>query len=538
MDRDYEHRPELDRYDARGIDDQLQQELSLDGRAHAEEDLNQQDRYRAAGRRPNAFMANDDDFDDEEEVLQAMKQERMRMMMRDDGGDANGLGAGSGSGLDQILDFEDVKGPLSIWLKKPDVIKFISRQFNQFLRNFKNDTGTFLYEEKIHEMCQNNKQSLEIVFNHLSTKQPTIAIWLAEEPALMLPILNEVAMELVSEVYPDYNRMFQQIFVRVKDLPVEDKLRDLRQVHLNAMIKIRGVVTKRTGVFPELKESWYRCRGCSNLEGPFYNNTTEEGRVHLGSCMICSAGKDSYVLEDQNCIYRNYQKWTIQETPGSVPPGRVPRHKDVMILNDLVDSARPGDEVEITGIFMNKFDYGANVKHGFPVFSTVIEANNVKRFGDEQIVELTDEDKQEIRRLSKLPDIGDKVFESIAPSIYGHKFIKKGLTLAMFGGVAKDIGGKHRIRGDINMLLLGDPGTAKSQFLKYVEQIFPRVVYTTGKGASAVGLTAGVHKDPITQEWVLEAGALVLADKGVCLIDEFDKMNDQDRTSIHEAMEQ
>jgi DNA replication licensing factor MCM2 len=108
----------------------------------------------------------------------------------------------------------------------------------------------------------------------------------------------------------------------------------------------------------------------------------------------------------------------------------------------------------------------------------------------------------------------------------------------MFGGEAKDIGGKHRIRGDINVLLLGDPGTAKSQFLKYVEQVFHRVVYTTGKGASAVGLTAGVHKDPITNEWTLEGGALVLADKGLCLIDEFDKMNDQDRTSIHEAMEQ
>lgn len=167
-------------------------------------------------------------------------------------------------------------------------------------------------------------------------------------------------------------------------------------------------------------------------------------------------------------------------------------------MNDLVDTARPGDEVEITGIFMNKFDYGGNIKHGFPVFNTIIEANNVKRFGDERHVELTDEDKSEIRRLSKKPNIADIIFESIAPSIFGHKFIKQGLTLAMFGGVPKDIGGKHKIRGDINMLLLGDPGTAKSQFLKYVEQIFPRVVYTTGKGASAVGLTAGVHRDPVT----------------------------------------
>lgn len=129
------------------------------------------------------------------------------------------------------------------------------------------------------------------------------------------------------------------------------------------------------------------------------------------------------------------------------------------------------------------------------------------------------------------------MINSIAPSIYGHNYIKKALALAMFGGEAKDVGGKHRIRGDINVLLLGDPGTAKSQFLKYVEQVYHRVVYTTGKGASAVGLTAGVHRDPITGEWTLEGGALVLADKGLCLIDEFDKMNDQDRTSIHEAME-
>jgi len=243
-------------------------------------------------------------------------------------------------------------------------------------------------------------------------------------------------------------------------------------------------------------------------------------------------------VDEVNTVYRNYQKMTIQETPGTVPPGRVPRQKEVYVLNDMVDSARPGDEVEITGIYINRFDYFGNVKHGFPVFNTIIEANFIRRYTDEDVVELTEEDKQYIRGLSREPNIGRKIVNSIAPSIYGHQYVKKGLTLAMFGGEAKDINGKHRIRGDINMLLLGDPGTAKSQFLKYVEQVFHRCVYTTGKGASAVGLTAGVHKDPVTKEWTLEGGALVLADKGLCLIDEFDKMNDQDRTSIHEAMEQ
>jgi DNA replication licensing factor MCM2 len=162
----------------------------------------------------------------------------------------------------------------------------------------------------------------------------------------------------------------------------------------------------------------------------------------------------------------------------------------------------------------------------------------LKRFGDEDIIECTEEDKQRIRELSKRPTIAEDLISSIAPSIYGYEFIKKALAVAMFGGQAKDVNGKHRIRGDINVLLLGDPGTAKSQFLKYTEQLYHRVVYTTGKGASAVGLTAGVHKDPITGEWTLEGGALVLADKGICLIDEFDKMNENDRTSIHEAMEQ
>ncbi len=211
----------------------------------------------------------------------------------------------------------------------------------------------------------------------------------------------------------------------------------------------------------------------------------------------------------------------------------------MILLNDLIDSARPGDEIEVTGIYRHNVDPSINIMHGFPVFSTVLEANYIRKMEEAHAeMELTDDDVTEIRVLSKDPRIAERIFASVAPSIYGHSDIKRALALALFGGQAKEVGEKHRIRGDINVLMMGDPGTAKSQFLKYVEKTAHRAVYATGKGASAVGLTAVVHRDPVTREWTLEGGALVLADRGVCLIDEFDKMNDADRTSIHEAMEQ
>ncbi len=194
---------------------------------------------------------------------------------------------------------------------------------------------------------------------------------------------------------------------------------------------------------------------------------------------------------------------------------------------------------EITGVYRNNFDASLNSKNGFPVFSTILEANHVNKKEDQfAAFRLTEDDEKEIRALARDERIRKRIVKSIAPSIYGHEDIKTALALSLFGGVSKDIKRKHRIRGDINVLLLGDPGTAKSQFLKYVEKTAHRSVFATGQGASAVGLTASVRKDPITREWTLEGGALVLADKGTCMIDEFDKMNDADRTSIHEAMEQ
>ena len=208
-------------------------------------------------------------------------------------------------------------------------------------------------------------------------------------------------------------------------------------------------------------------------------------------------------------------------------------------MGDLCDSCKPGDEIDITGIYYNNYDGSLNTQNGFPVFATVLQANHITKKEDKLSFQtLSDEDVKAIIELSKDERIATRIFASIGPSIYGHEGIKRAIALLLFGGQPKNPGGKHKLRGDINVLLCGDPGTAKSQFLKYVEKTAHRAVYTTGQGASAVGLTAYVQKNPVTREWTLEAGALVLADKGVCIIDEFDKMNDQDRTSIHEAMEQ
>jgi DNA replication licensing factor MCM2 len=294
----------------------------------------------------------------------------------------------------------------------------------------------------------------------------------------------------------------------------------------------------------------FDCSKCNAVLGPFFQDTNKELKISF--CSACES-RGPFTVNSEQTVYRNYQKMTLQESPGSVPAGRLPRHREVVCLWDLIDVAKPGEEIvspgnisrtrlmrqEVTGIYRNNFDASLNSKNGFPVFSTVLEANHINKKEDlYAAIRLTEEDEKMIRTMGRDDRIAKRIVKSIAPSIYGHDDIKTALALSLFGGVMKDINRKHRIRGDINVLLLGDPGTAKSQFLKYVEKTASRAVFTTGQGASAVGLTASVRRDPMTQEWTLEGGALVLADKGHCLIDEFDKMNDADRTSIHEAMEQ
>ena len=365
-------------------------------------------------------------------------------------------------------------------------------------------------------MCSNNLESLHVCYQHLAGSVPILAIWVADAPREMLELLDSAAMDVVRIMFPHYHTIFSKIHVRITELPIQDSIRDLRQVHMGCLVKVAGVVTRRSNVFPQLKVVKYNCTNCNYVLGPF-SVSGPEPQISGTVCPSCQK-KGPYQLNTEQTVYANYQKLTLQESPGSVPAGRLPRHKEVILTWDQIDEVRPGEEIEVTGTYTTQFDAELNRKTGFPVFSTLIEANYVVKKEQSDRESLSDEDAREIQKLGKDPQILQKILRSIAPSIHGHDNIKMSLALSMFGGVCKDVANKHRIRGDINVLLLGDPGTAKSQFLKYVQKTAPRAIYTTGQGASAVGLTASVHKEPVTQEWTLEGGALVLADKGVCLI--------------------
>merc|ERR1712106_304780 len=440
-------------------------------------------------------------------------------------------------GTESIENLEDTKGkPIREWVALGGPRKEVYNRFRNFLRTYVDQKGTNLYQEKIKEMCQKNKSSFEVDYNILASECQVLAYFLPEAPTEVLEIFDEAAKSVVLNMFPHYERIAKDIHVRISELPLVEDLRSLRQLHLNQLIRTSGVVSGSSGVLPQLSMVKYDCVKCGYVVGPFYQSQNEETKP--GNCPECQS-LGPFEINQLETLYKNYQRVTIQESPGKVTAGRLPRSKDALLMGDLCDSCRPDDEIELTGVYSNSYDTSLNTKNGFPIFATIIIANHIVRHDQKSEAErMTDDDIKAITLLSKDERIGERIIASIAPSIYGHEEIKRALALALFGGVSKNPQEKHKVRGDINVLLCGDPGTAKSQFLKYCEKIAPRAVFSTGQGASAVGLTAYVQRSPLTKEWTLEAGALVLADKGVCLIDEFDKMNDQDRTSIHEAMEQ
>lgn len=534
MEDDYRQVAELDKYDPEDLDQEEYDDIDVEDRFAAEALMKKRDRKEGKsttqGRIKDSLLYSELSEDMDAETSTHRSKRRFH--------DLNSQGEqGTDEPIESIENLEVMKGHgLREWVKMIGPKTEIYNRFKNFLKTIVDENGHNVFREKIRYMVEANHQSLVVDYNLIYQAEEVLAYFLVEAPLEMLNIFDEAAKDYVFSLYPHYHKIAKEIHVRISDLPLIEELRSLRQLHLNQLVRTNGVITSSTSVLPQLNMIKYNCLKCNFLLGPFYQTLDKEVRPQ--TCPECQS-QGPFEINMEQTVYSNYQRITIQECPGKVPAGRLPRSKDAILMGDLCDSCKPGDEIDITGIYYNNYDGSLNTQNGFPVFATVLQANHITKKEDKLSFQtLSDEDVKAIIELSKDDKIAQRLFASIGPSIYGHESIKRAIALLLFGGQPKNPGGKHKLRGDINVLLCGDPGTAKSQFLKYVEKTAHRAVYTTGQGASAVGLTAYVQKSPITREWTLEAGALVLADKGVCIIDEFDKMNDADRTSIHEAMEQ
>jgi DNA replication licensing factor MCM3 len=309
------------------------------------------------------------------------------------------------------------------------------------------------------------------------------------------------------------------------------------------MVSLEGIVTKCSLVRPKVVKSvhWNEAKSTFHFREYRDQTMTANGAASTSVYPTEDGEGNPLVTEYGYCTYRDHQTISIQEMPERAPAGQLPRGVDVILDDDMVDKVKPGDRIQLVGIYRSLGN--RNAGQGSSTFKTLILANNIillssKSGGGIAQATITDTDIRNINKISKQKKVFDMLSQSLAPSIYGHDYIKKAILLMLLGGMEKNLDNGTHLRGDINILMVGDPSTAKSQLLRFVLNTAPLAIATTGRGSSGVGLTAAVTSDKETGERRLEAGAMVLGDRGVVCIDEFDKMSDVDRVAIHEVMEQ
>lgn len=318
--------------------------------------------------------------------------------------------------------------------------------------------------------------------------------------------------------------------------------RTLSAHHLNHMVSVEGIVTRCSLIRPKIVKSVHYNETENKFHFREYRDQTMTNGVTTNSVYPQEDEKGNPLMTEYGwCTYRDHQTISIQEMPERAPAGQLPRGVDVILDDDLVDTVKPGDRIQMVGIYRTLGN--RNTNHSSALFKTIILANNIvllasKSGGGIATAPITDTDLRNINKIAKSKNLFEMLSQSLAPSIFGHDHIKKAILLMLLGGMEKNLENGTHLRGDINILMVGDPSTAKSQLLRFVLNTAPLAIATTGRGSSGVGLTAAVTSDKETGERRLEAGAMVMADRGVVCIDEFDKMSDIDRVAIHEVMEQ
>jgi replicative DNA helicase Mcm len=326
-----------------------------------------------------------------------------------------------------------------------------------------------------------------------------------------------------------------QAKIRIQGIPRKTQIRYLRSSDVNRLISIEGTVRKITDVRPRIMEAAFECARCKNI---IYIPQEGAGKfIEPAYCQCNEDKKGVFRLMYQESRFEDFQRVKIQESPENLKGGEQPQTLDINVGDDLAGLVVPGEQVIMSGILRSAQRITKDGKTAY--FDIFLDAVSVERQEQEfDEVEISPEDEQVILELSKDPDIYEKIIASIAPSIYGFRDVKEAISHQLFGGITKPMPDGTRLRGDINILLVGDPGIAKSQILRYVKKLAPRAEYASGKSSSGAGLTAAAVKDEFDGSWTLEAGTVVLADKGLACLDELDKMHPNDRSSLHECMEQ
>ena len=417
----------------------------------------------------------------------------------------------------------------------------LANDLEKFLKAFKDRDRNYKYFDKINNMMASGAQSLIVDYIDLDSYNPVLAKEITHKPDEYLEAFNEAVLSVLREIHPDYEQEIREkIRVRIGNYTVQKGLREINADLINKLVSISGMVVRSSEVKPLAKKVAYKCTNCNTVTEAQLKGLVMKKPV---KCPACS--EKELEMDPESSLFIDFQLVRLQELPEDLPAGQLPHYIEVTVMSDLVDQCRPGDRIILTGIIrIEQEQLAPQAKTS--LFRLRVEGNNIEYLGgragskDTRSVErilISTEDERQIRIIASKPDAYEKLIASFAPHIYGHEPIKEAILLLIVGSVTKRLDDGSTRRGDINVLLVGDPGTAKSEMLKFTAKIAPRGLYTSGRGSTAAGLTAAVIRDK-SGIMMLEAGAVVLGDQGIVCIDEFDKIKPEDRSALHEVMEQ